>query len=137
MPQQTLTVVVDSPDDQQTAVETAAAQAVESIQSAGVVVIAATFGGTSLLPTPAEALRSAVEELQALIGANGTPTKAALQAATAKVDAAAAVVEALGIGSTPEAPAAPTGGVALPDEPTPAPAGTPDVSAASYASPAA
>lgn len=130
MSQQVLAVVVDTPDDEATAVESAAAAAVESLQSAGVLVISATFGGASLLPTPAEALRSAVEALTEL--AKGSPAKSALQAAIERVDQAAAVVEAATPAAPPAGPGS-AGNVALPDEP-PAPAVlVPDLSAASSA----
>lgn len=121
MAQQTLTVVLD---DQGTpsAAESAAAAAVDTIQGAGVLVVAATFGGSSLLPTPEEALRSAIDELAALAGKGTPPKPAELQAAVDKVDRAAQVVESAAAAAPAPAPAPAPGGFALPDEPAPAPA---------------
>lgn len=116
---QPLTIVVDVPQDEDTAVEAAAAAAISGIQDAGVTVVAAALGSRSLMPSPTEKLRAAVDALADT--AKGRPAAGELQAAVRAVDEAAQLVEASGVGSSAPVPA-PAAGVAdsvsLPEEPT-------------------
>lgn len=94
---QTITLVADVPDEQTTAAEAAAAAFVKSLpdDAKGAVVVSATFGGTSLLPTPAERFQAARDALDALAGKSPRPTTDEIRAAVAELDDAARGYELL------------------------------------------
>lgn len=110
---QPIVIVVDVPEDQATAVEAAAGSVVRTLQDNDVTVTAATFAGRSLLPSPVENLRAAIDALGKLTK-GGRPTAADLSAAVATVEEAARTVEGYG----------PTGGLDQIDTATAAAAAT-------------
>lgn len=136
---QTFVLSADVPEDQAVAAQAAAASFVQSFTSdvSGAVVVAATFGGTSLLPTPQEALQAALDQLRGLTSGGSRPTANAVQEATDAVDRAARALElALTAAAAPAPGPAPAANpdaaavlaattVGLPEEPAPAGAGVP------------
>lgn len=91
---QTIIITADVPEEQQTAAQAAAATFVAELPHnvEGATVLSATYGGVSLLPTPAERFAAAREKFDALAAQN-TIKAADLKAALAELDDATAAYE--------------------------------------------
>lgn len=130
---QTIVIQVDVPEDQTTAAEAAAAGFVSDFSSNvdGAVVIAASFGGTSLLPSPQEVLDAALDALRGLADKSPRPSAAEIAKAADAVDAAVRIYNAGPIAPVVPAPVpAPVDAPPAPDAATvaataPAPTGEP------------
>jgi hypothetical protein len=127
---ETLVITMDVPSDQLTAADAAAASAVSSLQSDvdGLTVLSAVFGGSSLLPTPAEAFTAALDALQALSKRKPAPSHSDVVDAIEAVDRAGRALAILARheaeNGPEEAPGTTAGATvtALPEEPaSPAP----------------
>lgn len=90
---QTIAITADVPEDQDVAAQAAAASFVTSFTAdvEGATVLAATYGGASLLPSPADEWAAAVADLDAL--KSGRPTAADVARAVERVQGAAKAYE--------------------------------------------
>lgn len=100
-----IAVVADVPDDQQTAAQAAAAAFVATLpdNAEGTLIVAATFGGVSLIPTAQDNFDAALDNLRAVTSKTPRASADDVAAAVTKVDDAARALE-LSL-SAPAAPA--------------------------------
>lgn len=141
---QSIVVLVSVPDDQATAAESAAAAFVSDLPDnvSGALVLSATYGGTSLLPSAQDALDAALDALRALSTKSPKPTAEEITAAADKVDAAVKVYEASLTTAAPAQATAPAAAPAPLDQHTvaqtvPAPTGAEPAPTDAAAAPAA
>lgn len=107
---QTLVLTAEVPDDQTVAAQAAAASLVQTFLTdvEGSAIVAATFGGASLLPSAADAFAAALENVRQVTSKSPRASAADVEAAMSALDAAAKVLEAVAAPAAPVAdPAAP------------------------------
>lgn len=130
MTTQTVVLTADVPDDQAVSAEAAAAAFVSDFPTnvPGAIVLAASYGGTSLLPDARQLLDAALDTLRGLSDKSPKATPAEVAAAADAVDQAVKVYEATL--TLDAAPAAPTPVGVPADQLATAPTVDPDTAAA-------